>query len=160
MIGSAARDIESTTEGTTVMEPTGNRLQSATITFDEGLLGFPGARRFALLRTEHAGLFWLQSLDHDPLAFLLLDPFTYFDDYTVDLDASDAAALGADSPGDIAVLAIVTLPTGPDEPCTANLTGPIAINLAAGRGRQVIVRDDGHGVRAVIDLAKGGVAAQ
>lgn len=139
MTGSAVRDTEPS---------------AAEITFDDGLLGFADAHRFTLLRTEDPGLFWLQSLDHDPLAFLLLDPFAFFEEYTVDLDEADAAAIGASNPGEIAVLAIVTLPTGPDEPFTANLTGPLAINLATGRGRQIIVKDNEHGVRAVVDLAR------
>jgi flagellar assembly factor FliW len=137
------------------MQTEDNPTQPLTITFDEGLLGFADALRFALLRTEDPALYWLQSLEHEPLAFLLLDPFLFFPGYAVELDQADTAALRAQGPGEIAILAIVTLPTGPDEPCTANLTGPIAINLQQGRGRQVILRDTAYSVREPVDLQAG-----
>jgi flagellar assembly factor FliW len=123
-----------------------------TITFRDGLLGFPECRNFTLLRTERPGFFWLQSLEHDPLAFLLVDPFLFFEGYAVDLDSAEAAELGAVAPTDLAVFAIVTLPRVPEEPCTANLQGPIALNLRTGLGRQLILPDSDYGVRCPLDL--------
>jgi flagellar assembly factor FliW len=134
------------------MQTVDTQPQPTVITFDEGLLGFADARRFALLRTEDPGLFWLQSLEHEPLAFLLLDPFHFYEGYTVELDPADTAELQARGPGEIAVLAIVTLPASPAEGCTANLTGPIALNLGQGRGKQVILRDSAYSVREPVDL--------
>lgn len=154
MIGSVAYTPDISLEDTLVMQPVDTAPSPKVITFSDGLLGFSDARRFVLLGTEHPGLFWLQSLEHEPLAFLILDPFLFFDGYSVDLDPSDSAELKAGGTDEIAVLAIVTLPTSPDEPCTANLTGPIAINLRQGKGRQVILRDSGHDVRAPVDLTR------
>lgn len=155
MIGSVARAHDPVTDGALLMQTVDNPTPLI-ITFDEGLLGFADARRFALLRTENPALYWLQSLEHDPLAFLLLDPFIFVPGYAVDLDPADTAALRAQGLGEIAVLAIVTLPTAPDDPCTANLTGPIAINLQQGCGRQVILRDTAYSVRQPVDLQSGG----
>lgn len=153
MSGSVACAHDTATDGALLMQTEDNPTQPLTIDFDEGLLGFADARRFALLRTEDPALYWLQSLEHDPLAFLLLDPFVFFPGYAVDLDPADAAALNAQGPGDIAILAIVTLPSAPDEPCTTNLTGPIAVNLQQGRGRQVILRNTSYSVREPVDLS-------
>jgi flagellar assembly factor FliW len=152
MIGSAVIAPDPAIDGTLPMQHVEKPTHPPVITFAEGLLGFDDARRFALLRTEDPGLFWLQSLEHEPLAFLLLDPFRYFDGYTVDLDPVDITELDARGPGEIAILAIVTLPASPDEPCTANLAGPIAINLEQGRGRQVILRDTAYSVREPVEL--------
>lgn len=118
--------------------------------FDDGLLGFPQCRSFRLLATEHDGLYWLESTDCPPLAFLLADPFLFFDGYSLDLSSFDLRALGPATTSDIAVLVTVTL--NPDTP-TANLRGPIAVNLATGRARQIIVSNSDYGVRQPIELA-------
>jgi len=120
------------------------------LVFDDGLLGFPQCRSFRLLATEHDGLYWLESTDCPPLAFLLADPFQFYDGYGIDLNDFDLTALRPADPADIAVLVTVTL-NGGAEP-TANLRGPIAINLATGRGRQVIVNNSEFGVRQPIRL--------
>jgi len=120
--------------------------------FDDGLLGFPECRSFRLMATERNGLYWLESTDCPPLAFLLADPFLFFDDYAIDLNGFDLAPLQPAAPGDIAILVTVTLndTTGP----TANLRGPIAINVATGRARQIIVGNSDRGVREPIRLER------
>ena len=49
--------------------------QDELITFPTGLLGFPACREFVLIPSEREGLYWLQSAEPSPLAFLLVDPF-------------------------------------------------------------------------------------
>src|SRR5262249_45563507 len=103
------------------------RIHSAeALRFPAGLLGFPECRRFALLRAEHDGLFWLQSMEYSTLVFLLVDPFAAVSGYTIDVAPSQIAELGAYRPSDIALLSVVTLPAHPSEQATANLQGPIA----------------------------------
>ncbi|HEY8484232.1 MAG TPA: flagellar assembly protein FliW [Longimicrobiales bacterium] len=121
--------------------------------FEEGLLGFPDCRRFTLLPTERDGLFWLQSLDHESLVFLVADPFRFVPDYVVDLEPAALRGLEPVLPTDIAVLAIVTLARQPGEPCTVNLQGPIAINLRTQRARQIVLPDPEYGLRHPLDLA-------
>lgn len=126
---------------------------SSAIEFPQGLLGFPECKRFALVRAGTDSAFWLQSLDHSALVFLLIDPFPHFADYSVEIAAADLLELGAGSPSDLAVLAIVTLPApGLDARPTANLQGPVAVNLRARRGKQIILSDADFGVRCEFDL--------
>lgn len=124
------------------------------VQFDDGLFGFPECRSFALHRTDHPGLFWLQSMEHEALSFLLADPFLYFDGYSVDLSEPDVKRLAPDAAADIAILATVTIAESRDGASTANLQGPIAINVRTGRARQIIVSDAGYSVRHPIDLAR------
>src|SRR4051812_40115837 len=93
--------------------------------FPQGILGFPECRQFALLRGNHEGLFWLQSMEYSALAFLLVDPFSVVTNYVVDVPASHLAELGAAEPSDIALLSMVTLPTTRGELPTVNLQGPL-----------------------------------
>ena len=51
------------------------------VTFPEGLFGFEDYKKYATIESEWAPLIWLQSLDDERLAFLLIDPFLICDDY-------------------------------------------------------------------------------
>lgn len=120
------------------------------LAFEDGLLGFPHCRSFRLLATEFDGLYWLESTDCEPLAFLLADPFFFFEGYSIDLSGKDLAALRPARSADVAVLATVTL--GAESTATANLQGPIAINLATGHARQIVTPNARFGVREPITL--------
>ncbi len=124
--------------------------------FPDGVLGFPDARRFVLVAAARDGLYWLQSTEHASLVFLVLDPFLHFPDYAVEIPASNVAGLSAASHADIAIFTIVTLSAGADVPCTANLQGPLAINLSGGIGRQLVLRNGDLGVRRAVQLEPAG----
>ena len=109
-----------------------------TLRFPDGMFGFPECHAFTLTQEEGDGVWWLQSTEHEPLGFVLADPFTIFADYTVDLSELDVARLKPVGADDIAILVILTLGATPDAPCTANLQGPIAFNVHTGVARQVI----------------------
>jgi Uncharacterized protein conserved in bacteria len=128
---------------------------NSAIEFAAGLLGFPECRRFALVRAGTDSMYWLQSLDYPTLVFLLVDPFPHFTDYAVEIPVVDAQELGVAEPSDLAMLSIVTLPPpGSGERPTANLQGPVAINLRSRRGKQIVGADADHGVRRPFDLAR------
>lgn len=124
-------------------------------TFPTGIFGFPECRRFALVATGREGMFWLQSLDHTALAFLLADPFQHVADYGVELGAGDRLDLAVRDAGDVAILCIVTLPRTRAERPTMNLQGPVALNFAACLGRQLALGDTTWGTRCPLDLGAG-----
>lgn len=109
------------------------------IHFPDGLLGFPECHGWALILGSKEGTAWLQSTEHPALVFLLVDPFIFFEGYAVDLSPSDLRTLVASSASQIAVFAIVTLPTDPQTNCTANLRGPLLLNLIGRRGAQIVL---------------------
>jgi flagellar assembly factor FliW len=115
--------------------------------FPQGLYGFPECRAWVLIPTKREGLFWLQSAEHAPLAFLVVDPFTHFPGFAVDLSAADLARVGTTEPSEIVVLAIVTVGSRDGSPPTANLQGPVVLNMGARHGFQVVLSVEGYGVR-------------
>jgi len=127
--------------------------ESQIFQFDLGLLGFPEARRFALIPTRRSGTFWLQSADFEALAFLVADPFRVVEGYAVDLGAAELGTLAPREACDVLVLSILTLPRSPGDPTTANLQGPVALNLRQRMGRQVVLQDSPWGVRHPVTLA-------
>ncbi len=123
------------------------------IEFGDGLLGFPECRSWALLRGSKDGSAWLQSADHAPLVFLLVDPFVFFEGYSAELSDGELRRLRAKDASEIAVFSIVTLPIPGQQTCYANLQGPVVVNVAARRGIQVVFGEGPFGVRAPIELA-------
>jgi flagellar assembly factor FliW len=123
--------------------------------FDRGMLGFPENRAFVLAATSREGLYWLQSTENEALCFILADPFVFFPGYAVEIPDIDTAYLEARNPDDVAVLVTVTLSDQPGRASTANLQGPIAINVRNRKTRQIVVNQPGFGVRELLDLARG-----
>lgn len=124
------------------------------ILFDRGMLGFADNRAFVLAATSRDGLYWLQSTENQALCFILADPFLFFPGYSVEIPDIDIAYLEANSPDDIAVLVTVTLADQPGRASTANLQGPIAINVRDRKARQIVINQPGFGVRELLDLGK------
>jgi flagellar assembly factor FliW len=122
---------------------------SSVLTFPKGLLGFPECRSFVLLPSERTHVYWLQSVEYSSLAFLLVDPFVFFEGYTLDLGATD---LQPASPDEVSVLAIVTLPGAHGELPTANLQGPVVIHTRLGEGSQVVLAESRWGIRESFTL--------
>ena len=110
------------------------------IRMDEGFFGFPESRKFALIDAEQRPFIWVQSLDDEGLAFLAVDPFLFCCDYEIDLNDSDVAALGIESPSDVLVFALVTIPQDGSR-ITMNLQGPLIINKKNNKAMQVIHPD-------------------
>ena len=69
-------------------------MEQQIFSFDPGLGGFEGLRRFALIPEADSPVEWLQSLDDADVAFALLEPFTFKSDYAFELSDADSTALG------------------------------------------------------------------
>jgi len=118
--------------------------------FSDGLLGFGGERQFAMLPSAMEGLFWLQDAGHGDLAFLVLDPYTFFPAYRPQLPA-DAGSLGGPDE-ECALVCTVTLARRDGDPCTVNLQAPILINMNRRQGRQVILEGTAYQTRHAVEL--------
>lgn len=110
------------------------------IDFPEGLIGFGKFTSWALLDAPQKPYFFLQSTELAELAFVLLDPFLFRPDYSVDAGDETVAQLGINSPEDALVLALVTVPAD-GSPITANLMGPLIIGRKSRKGSQIILSD-------------------
>ena len=110
------------------------------IDFPDGLIGFKKFTSYALLDAPQKPYFFLQSMELSELGFILLDPFLFRPDYSIDVADEAMVTLGVAGPEDALVLALVTVP--PDRGVvTANLMGPVIIGRKARRGAQIILND-------------------
>ena len=115
-------------------------------TLPDGLIGFPSCHDFALIPAGPPGFTWLQSLEHETLALLLVDPFLYYPTYSIDLPAPVVSRLGAQESNDVSVQAVVTLGDEKYGP-TANLQGPVLLNVKKQRGFQFVLQNAQFGTR-------------
>ncbi len=117
------------------------------IQLNDGLLGFEDTRRFALLDTDKdSPFYWLQSEDIPEIAFLVIEPYSFFSGYTHKCDRSDMKSIGIEKDEDMLVLCIVTVHDNFQE-TTVNLLGPVIINKTNRVAKQVISTDDSYSVR-------------
>lgn len=113
------------------------------VDFPDGLLGFPEARRFVVIQhKEGSQYYWLQSVEQGGLAFLVVDPGVCVAEYAPEMPQSVAEALELSEDTPRLVYTIVTIPRGKPEEMTVNLAGPLLINLANRRGKQVVLDTD------------------
>ena len=110
------------------------------IVFPRGLFGFEEYTDYVLLDSESQPFYWLQSMDDEGVAFILVNPFLFRPDYEVDIPNEELSDIGIASPEEALIFVIVTIP--PDgSPITANLQGPLVINRDSRTAKQAVLTD-------------------
>jgi flagellar assembly factor FliW len=110
------------------------------IIFPQGLFGFENLTDYLLLDAERQPFYWLQSIDVEQIAFVLVSPFLFRPDYEVNISNEELAEIDINSPEKALIFSIVTIP--PDGgPMTANLQGPLVINRDTRTGKQAVLAD-------------------
>ena len=130
------------------------------ITFPQGLLGFESLKDYVLLDAERQPFYWLQSLDNEQVAFILINPFFFRPDYEANIDNDELKSIGILDPGSVLIFSIVTIL--PESPMTANLQGPLVINRDTRYGLQAVLTDPRwktkHDIIAELETANAAAA--
>ncbi len=115
------------------------------INFEEGILGFPQQREYALVQTgEGSGFYWLQSVDTRDLAFVVCDPRLFVADYQVPVKIEDLESIELGDPDSGQVFVIVNKV---GDLLTGNFQGPLVINVGNRKGRQLVLSDKRYSTR-------------
>ncbi|WP_216830366.1 flagellar assembly protein FliW [Alkalihalobacterium elongatum] len=124
------------------------------ITFEKGLPAFEDETEFAIVPfAEGAPFYILQSTKTVQTAFIIVNPFHFFSDYSVKLSDSTIEKLHIEKEADVAIYTIVTVKE-PFANSTVNLQGPIVINTAKNLGKQfVMVESDYETKQKLIQTA-------
>lgn len=118
------------------------------IDFPDGILGFDYIKKFVLLDSddEQSPLKWLQAYDEPSLAFVVIRPVDFMDEYELVISQNDLENVHVKKVEELVVFSIVTIPQNAAD-MTANLQGPIIINPEKRIGKQAILLSDRYGVR-------------
>jgi flagellar assembly factor FliW len=120
------------------------------IDFPEGVLGFNHLRKFVLLDDPNDEIFaWLQSCELPQIAFPVLEPELFAQNYQVVLTKHDLESLGLQKQEKIRAFSIITIPENPTE-MTANLKAPVIINIEKRCARQIVLQDNNLAIREPI----------
>lgn len=115
------------------------------LNFPKGLLGFPDDREYALIQTgENSAFYWMQAVHRPELAFVVCDPRMFVPDYRIAIKAEDLAQIGLAETSGSQVFVIVNKV---DDTLTANLQGPLVINVATRVGKQLVLSDKKYTTR-------------
>lgn len=116
------------------------------LTFPQGIFGFENLRKYALMDAHQKPFFWLQSLEDPEIAFILVKPSVFRENYDPGIDMDELKVIGIEDKEDILTFAIVTIPQNGTF-ITANLQGPILINRKNHMGKQCISPRDEYRTR-------------
>jgi len=131
--GSVRMNVETTRFGTVSVD------EDRIINFPAGLLGFSSYRRYALLQPDDEGVFfWLQSIDSPDLAFVVTDPSLWVREYEATIRREQMEELGLDKLEEAQVFVIVNRY---DRSLTANLQGPLVVNVRNRSGLQLVLAE-------------------
>ncbi|MFB4165215.1 flagellar assembly protein FliW [Alteribacillus sp. JSM 102045] len=113
-------------------------------TFEQGLPAFEEETSFVLLPFSKEDVFFiLQSLNTPELAFVIANPFHFFNDYQVKLSDNLIEQLDIEKEEDVAIFSVLTLQE-PFSETTANLQAPIVLNIAGKKGKQFVMSESGY----------------
>jgi len=109
------------------------------ISFPAGLLGFSSHKRFALLQPDEEGVFfWLQATDAPELAFVVTDPSLWVKDYEATIRREQMEELDLERLDEAQIFVIVNKY---DRSLTANLQGPLVVNVQNRQAMQLVLAD-------------------
>lgn len=116
------------------------------IRFVDEIPGFPGAEKFVLIpHAEDSPFSWLQSVEMPEIAFVVTNPWLFFENYEPVIGEGDLDILESEGELDenLVVLSILTIPNDPHK-ITANLKAPVIINSSNNTAKQVILVNEDY----------------
>lgn len=124
--------------------------QEDVLTFSEGLLGFNDLEKFVLLDDPNDEIFaWLQSCDEPSLAFPVLEPELFEENYKLEMTKADLETLKAKDAAELRSFCIITIPEDPAR-MTANLKAPVVVNISRRLARQCVLQNNKLEIREPI----------
>ena len=114
------------------------------ITFKNGLPGFEHLTRFLITTVpEHEPFHWMHSLDDEAIKFILVNPLQIHNTYDPQINPNTIKEIDIQNKDDLLMYVIVTINQSQFNLSTANLLGPILLNILSRKGIQVVL-DDGR----------------
>lgn len=117
------------------------------IEFPRGIIGFKRYNKFAIFESEDYKPFQLLiSVEQENIGFVIINPFIFCPDYKPKIIPLDLKELDIQNGNQFLIYTIVTL-TSDSKQSTANLRGPIIINLEKKVGKQVIIPNEEYPIK-------------
>lgn len=134
------------------------------ITMKRPILGFESLKRFCIIEVEDmAPFFWLQSLENEAVAFILVNPVIFWPEYRINIISREIAELCVERVESVETYVLVTFGSEPRD-MSANLQGPVLINTENNLGKQLILVNSAyqvtHSIMDAVDAAEATSAVE
>jgi flagellar assembly factor FliW len=114
------------------------------LTFEKGLPGFLEETEYIILSlSEDQSFSIMQSVSTENLAFVIVNPFHYLQEYDFQLEDSVIEELELKSEKEVQVFSILTV-EDPFDKTTANLQAPVIINTTNLKAKQIILNNGNY----------------
>ena len=132
--------IETTQFGTIQIE------EEKIITMPASMPGFPERKRFIILeRKKTRPFYWYQCVDDSALAFVIMNPYLFKPDYSVDLTPTiKEMSWETDGKENLELYVVVNTSDGIPDKITANLIGPLLINIKRHEAVQMVIHNSSY----------------
>ncbi len=115
--------------------------------FPLGIIGFPEYHKYGIHRDPKLAPFmWLQSLEEPRLCFFVVEPFSLFPDYEIEVKLDGVLRRDIGDPENLIVLNICTI-AADFRDSTANLLAPLIVNKVRQVGYQVVMEESAYTTR-------------
>jgi len=117
------------------------------LTMPDGLPGFPGFEQFVLLEDPKSAPFcWFQSIQTPNLSLVVMNPAVFKTDYQLDLHGLISSREWQNvKPEELMIFVVINIKEGEqDTIITANLMGPLVINLNNREVVQMVINDSAY----------------
>lgn len=119
-----------------------NIKKESIISIPNGLIGFENEKEFILIPSQKNQLLgWLQSTKNPSIAFVVANPYDFYNNYEFNMENEDVDDLLISEVNEVCVLTIIVVPQKIEE-ITANLLAPIVINTKNKQGKQIILKSN------------------
>jgi flagellar assembly factor FliW len=123
------------------------------IHMERPILGFERLKQYCLIEMDELAPFlWLQSTEDANVAFLVMNPVTFFPKYRIEINSQEIAELEVVDPSTVETYVILTIQKESQD-ITANLQGPILVNSQNNRGKQLVLVNSRYEVQHSISKA-------
>ncbi|MGL4730135.1 MAG: flagellar assembly protein FliW [Clostridium sp.] len=120
------------------------------ITFNEGLLGFEGLKKYIIFSLKDNEAFKvIHSIEDSTIGLVIMSPFLIKEDYEIKLSKEDISKLGINNENEVALYTTVTL-NSDIKKITTNLRAPIVLNVCNNNAKQIILENDNYNIRELI----------
>ncbi len=115
--------------------------------FPEGIPAFEHVKNYVFVcKPDTQPFFFMQAIKPEDVGFVCIDPFLIYPEYCPKISAADCKFLHLENIDNALVYSIVTV-TRDSRDITANLQGPIILNIKASLGKQIICDGQNYPVR-------------
>ncbi|MCL5256751.1 MAG: flagellar assembly protein FliW [Chloroflexi bacterium] len=125
------------------------------ITFPEGMIGFENWRRFVIESDNGQPILRMVCLDDEDICFLVTSPDCLIEGYDIQMSSREQEAIGLSDAKDALVLCTLTIRQEPLR-ITANLAGPIVVNVKTKLAKQLVIQDERFSLHYPVSLEAEG----